>query len=123
MDEQTAKAYSEDVVIVRVGTNYPPSAMSQIVASLRSRGVAAVVIACEDVAVVRGTLPEATPTPIDPTEITHPDDVEVLRREVRAWRKWFKVSRRGKDGGHDWQHAVRERVNASAATDAAGALG
>jgi len=120
MDEQTAKAYSEDVVIVRVGTNYPPSAMSQIVASLRSRGVAAVVIACEDVAVVRSTLPEAKPKPIDPTEITHPDDVEVLRREVRAWRGW-DWSRR--DNSESEPVAWVELCGAIRATNDAGALG
>jgi len=120
MDEQTAKAYSEDVVIVRVGTNYPPSAMSQIVASLRSRGVAAVVIACEDVAVVRSTLPEAKPKPIDPTEITHPDDVEVLRREVRAWREW-DLARLNNDETEGKALAVL--CKAMEATNDAGALG
>ena len=120
MDERTAKAHSEDVVIVRVGTNYPPSAMSQIIASLRSRGVAAVVIACEDVTVVRSTLPEATPTPIDPTEITHPDDVELLRREVMAWRVWDRA-RLENDGTEE--DALSELCKAMAATTDAGALG
>lgn len=114
MDKHTAKAYSDEVVIVRVGMHYPPSAVEQITSVLRSRGVASVVIACEDVAVVRSTLPQATPKPIDQMEIPHPDDVELLRREVRAWREWHRIG-----GVGPWDDVAVARIN----TDKAGALG
>lgn len=111
MGESTAKA--NDVVIVRVGTNYPTSAMQQIMDTLSSRGIVSVVLACEDVAVVRSELPEGRPV-IDPAEVTHPDDVEILRREVRAWREWKHLG-----GPAAWD----EVEAASNATTKSGVLG
>ena len=61
----------------------------------------------------------AAGNPIDPFDITHPDDVQALRREIRAWRRWDFVSR---DSKEDEPAAWMELQRAIDATNESGAL-
>ena len=105
-----------NTVVVMVHDTASDAQMEATREEIRKAGLVPVVIrgTSFQIAWSAGTPRVPVTKPTEPTETKHPDDVEILRREVRAWREWYREgSVRARD----------EVVASGMATDKSGALG